>query len=56
MITVINESNRVVSIPTWVVDLESFRRWCDADDFPEHGRVWYLKGEVWIDMSKERVQ
>jgi Uma2 family endonuclease len=54
MITVINESNCVVSIPTWVVDLESFRRWADADDFPEDGRAWYLKGEVWIDMSKEQ--
>lgn len=55
MITVINESNRVVSIPTWVVDLESFRRWADADDFPEDGRAWYLQGEVWIDMSKEQI-
>lgn len=55
MITLINESNRVVSIPTWVVDLESFRRWADADDFPEDGRAWYLKGEVWIDMSKEQI-
>ncbi|HWG44064.1 MAG TPA: Uma2 family endonuclease [Gemmataceae bacterium] len=55
MITVINEFNRVVSIPTWIVDLESFRRWVDADDFPEDGRIWYLKGEVWIDMSKEQI-
>jgi len=55
MITVINESNRVVSIPTWVVDLESFRRWADAEDFPEDGRAWYLQGEVWIDMSKEQI-
>jgi Uma2 family endonuclease len=55
MITVINESNRVVSIPTWVVDLESFRRWADADDFPEDGRAWYLQGEVWIDLSKQQI-
>jgi hypothetical protein len=55
MITVINESNRVVSIPSWVVDLESFRRWVDADDFPEDGRAWYLKGEVLIDMSKQQI-
>ncbi len=55
MITVINESNWVVSIPSWVVDLESFRRWADADDFPEDGRAWYLKGEVWIDMSKQQI-
>src|SRR5690349_25147340 len=55
MITVINESNRVVSIPSWVVDLESFRRWADADDFPEDGRAWYLMGEVWIDISKQQI-
>src|SRR5262249_16627154 len=55
MITVINDFNRVVSIPSWVVDLESFRRWADADDFPEDGRAWYLKGEVWIDMSKQQI-
>ncbi len=54
MITVIYESEKV-SVPTWVVDLESFRRWVDADDFPENGRIWYLKGEVWIDMSKEQI-
>ena len=55
MITVINESNRRVSIPSWVVDLESFRRWADADDFPEDGRAWFLQGEVWIDMSKQQI-
>jgi len=55
MITVINDFNRVVSIPSWVVDLESFRRWADADDFPEDGRAWYLQGEVWIDMSKQQI-
>jgi Uma2 family endonuclease len=55
MITVINESNRVVSVPSWVVDLESFRRWADADDFPEGSGIWFLQGEVWIDMSKEQI-
>jgi Uma2 family endonuclease len=55
MITVINDYNVVVSVPSWVVDLESFRRWTDADDFPEDGRAWYLQGEVWIDMSREQI-
>jgi Uma2 family endonuclease len=54
MVTVLHESDKV-SIPDWVVDLESFRRWADADDFPENGRVWFLKGEVYVDMSKEQV-
>jgi hypothetical protein len=34
-----------VRLPTWVVDLESFRRWTD-DAFPETGPVSYLKGGV----------
>jgi Uma2 family endonuclease len=54
MVTVVTETDQV-RVPSWVVDLESFRRWADADDFPEAGRVWFLKGEVWLDMSKEQV-
>jgi Uma2 family endonuclease len=44
-----------VHIPNWVVDLQSFRRWADSDEFPQTGRIGYLKGEVWVDMSKEQV-
>jgi Uma2 family endonuclease len=44
-----------IQIPAWVVDLESFRRWTDAEEFPEDGRICYLKGEVWVDMSREQV-
>jgi Uma2 family endonuclease len=54
MIRVLNESDEV-TIPEWVTDLESFRRWADADDFPAKGRIWFLNGEVWVDMSKEQV-
>lgn len=46
--------SREVSVPDWVVDLESFRRWADADDFPEEGRISWLCGEVAIDMSTEQ--
>ena len=44
-----------VSIPPGITDVESFRRWAGADDFPEKGRICYLQGEVWVDMSKEQV-
>jgi Uma2 family endonuclease len=54
MVTIVNE-NEYVSVPEWVVDLDSFRRWADSDDFPETGRIWYIKGEVWIDMSREQL-
>jgi Uma2 family endonuclease len=42
-------------IPAWVQDLASFRRWAESDAFPEQGRICYLAGEVWIDMSKEQL-
>jgi hypothetical protein len=52
--TAVYEADQV-SVPTWVVDLASFRRWVDSDDVPEKLHVWYLKGEVWIDMSKQQL-
>lgn len=51
---VVNEGNEV-EIPDWVNDLESFRRWTDDDGFPEFGQISFLRGLVWIDMSKEQV-
>jgi Uma2 family endonuclease len=54
MVTVLNEEDQV-SVPDWVSDLEAFRRWTEADDFPEKGNIGFLNGEVWVDMSKEQV-
>lgn len=45
----------VVSIPDWVSDLDSFRRWADSEEFPEDGRISFLNGQVWVDMSKEQI-
>lgn len=44
-----------VEIPLWVIDLDSYRTWVDGDDFPDKGRIEYIKGEVWVDMSKEQI-
>jgi Uma2 family endonuclease len=44
-----------VRIPEWVVDLETFRRWYNSDEFPEEGRIDYVQGTVWVDMSMEQV-
>jgi Uma2 family endonuclease len=54
MATFLTELDRV-SIPDWVVDLASFRRWAESEDFPEIGRICYFNREVWIDMSKEQI-
>jgi Uma2 family endonuclease len=34
--------------------LASFRQWAHSDTFPQTGRICYLNGEVWVDMSKEQ--
>lgn len=44
-----------VEVPAWVADRESFRRWTDSADFPESGRICFLKGRVWVDMSREQL-
>jgi Uma2 family endonuclease len=54
MATFVFESDEV-TVPGWVTDLASFRRWADSPDFPDSGRICFLNGEVWADMSKEQI-
>jgi Uma2 family endonuclease len=42
-------------IPDWVRDIHSFRRWTRQPGFPEKGNIWWLRGEVWADMSMEQI-
>jgi Uma2 family endonuclease len=42
-------------VPAWVTDIDTFRRWTDTTDYPEDGNIWWLRGEVWADMSKEQI-
>jgi Uma2 family endonuclease len=44
-----------VRIPSWVNDLESFRRWGRSDDYPEQGWVSFLDGEIWVDPHMEQL-
>src|SRR5215210_409488 len=44
-----------LEIPAWVTDLASFRRWSEADEFPEDGRICFINGGVWVDMSYQQV-
>lgn len=44
-----------LDIPVWVTSLATFRRWTDEPDFPEKGNIWWLRGEVWADMSQEQI-
>ncbi|MDW8366226.1 MAG: Uma2 family endonuclease [Abditibacteriales bacterium] len=44
-----------VTIPAWVDDLESFRRWARSGEMPERGWFAYLHGEVWVDLTMEQL-
>lgn len=44
-----------VRIPSWVNDLESFRRWSRSRGFPERGWMCFLNGEIWVDMDMEQL-
>jgi hypothetical protein len=43
-----------VDIPDGISDLAAFRRWARSDNFPEAGRICFLDGRVWVDMSREQ--
>ena len=55
MPTVVYDGAQTLTVPSWVVDFASFRRWCDSDEFPEEGRICYIRGDVWADMTMEQV-
>lgn len=44
---------RQIDIPDGVADFDSFRRWLHSGDFPEKGRVCYINGTIWADLSVE---
>lgn len=44
-----------VHVPDGINTLAAFRRWLQSDAFPESGRISYLNGQVWVDMSKEQL-
>lgn len=44
-----------VRIPAWLDDFASFRRWLVSEDFPDQGRYSHLRGDIWVDVSMERI-
>jgi Uma2 family endonuclease len=44
-----------IHIRDGISTLAEFRRWLHSDEFPESGRICYLSGQVWVDMSKEQI-
>jgi len=43
-------------LPTSIFTYEGFCDWAASDAYPERGRISYLNGEVYIDMSPEEIE
>jgi hypothetical protein len=52
--TGVNIQDEVV-IPSWIVDLDTYRQWAHSDQYPERGWISYLDGEIWVDLSREEL-
>ncbi len=45
-----------VTIPRQATEsLSSFREWAGNNDLPENAKVFYYRGEVWIEMGKQQL-
>jgi Uma2 family endonuclease len=44
-----------VVIPAGIHDLDSFHDWALTEDFPASGRIDYLGGVIWVDLSMEEL-
>ena len=53
--TTIQLDTAAIHVPEWVNDLASFRRWVHSDELPERCPVFFLAGEVWLDMAKAQL-
>src|SRR5688500_16922102 len=42
-----------VTVPKTAGTLAGFRQWAASDEFPESGKISYLAGELFIDLSPE---
>jgi len=42
-------------MPSSALDFEGFRAWTLSDEFPEEGRIAFIDGEVFVDMSAEEI-
>ena len=54
-ILVAQPDQNVATIPAWVTDLQSFRRWALSEEYPQSGWYSHLGGELWVDTNMEQL-
>jgi len=55
MTAVLLQESCEVEIPEDAWSLPGFRRWSLSDDFPERGRIDYIRGRIEVDMAADRI-
>lgn len=53
METIFASGSDQVIVPAWVKDYESFHRWMHSTAFPDEGKICFINGKVWVDLSME---
>lgn len=49
-------SDYPIVVPETAHKLDGFRAWAHSDDFPERGRIEFINGRIYIDMSREELE
>lgn len=44
-----------VELPAWIVDHATFLEWARSEKYPARGKVSYLNGDIWVDLSMEKL-
>jgi Uma2 family endonuclease len=47
--------NNQLEIPPGIESLDAFRRWVHSDDFPEEGRINWIRGKLEIEMAPDNI-
>ncbi len=45
-----------IHIPASAFSFAGFRRWANSPDYPKHGRVCYIRGEIEVDMNADELR
>lgn len=55
MAVMIARGEETLTVPLWVSDLESFRRWTHSDEYPEQAKALYFDGNIYLDQPMEKL-
>ena len=49
-------NGKPIEVPALAHTYRGFRAWALSDDFPEQGRITYLSGRVYVDLTMEKLE